>query len=68
MDRDTAGAMLPRLMAELAGAAALARAAATCALAEATRIAIRLDVALGKAQTLRAVLCLIARRARQRDD
>ena len=72
MDQDSAGAMLPCLMAdladELASAAAVARAAATSALAEATRTAIRLDVALGEARTLHAALCLIARRARLRDD
>ena len=66
---------LPGLLADLAqdldAAAAVARAAVTCAEAgaiiDAMRIAIRLDVALGEAQVLHAALCLLARRTRGRD-
>ena len=61
--------LLTALAINLADAAAVAKAAAACAetgaVTEAMRIAIRLDVALGEAQTLHAALCLLARRARR---
>lgn len=61
---------LDALSARLSDAAALAKAAVTCARAgsepEAVRIALKLDGLLGEAQTLHGAVCLLGRMARDR--
>ena len=63
------GTCLEALSTRLTDAAAVAKAAVTCARSgsdhEAVRIALELDTLLNEAQTLHGAVCLIGRMARQ---